>query len=547
MLSKLILAAAAILAPATAQVHSDCNPMERSCPPNPAFGTEHLFQFNSTPDSALWETTAGIVNYDANNGASFTIAKQGDSPTIRTKFYCFFGRSEIWLKVASGQGIISSMMWLSDDLDEVDWEFLGSNKSFATTNYFGKGRQDYKNGGSHPMSGMQDDFHNYTTVWTKESIQWFIDGNHVRTLNAQDANNTHNYPQTPMRLSIGIWAGGDPSLPEGTRQWAGGDTDYARGPYTMLLRSAQIADFSTGKEYTYGDRSGSWESIKMTAGNSTALDALNKQPETSIGEKWAALPSATKTAVYGAGAAVGALAFGALIWYYLRQRRIGAAEAKAAQERELIERRENEDFQKRGVDPDGFIAYGHEYDAAQFRSEGMTDGNSYHVPSSNPFSGPFDDEKSRLGSSASNISGMVGGAVVAGGAAGAGAAGTMHGQLSRTASPAPSSNHGFDFGVPPSPGLLPRSHSPASPSHLPLMYSQSPGIPLQGSPRPHQMRSGSDGYARIGSPASSESYGMQRMQSPGAVSPQRSFNENHQAGGYGSRGQAGSQNNSGWY
>ncbi|KAG6005639.1 hypothetical protein E4U54_000302 [Claviceps lovelessii] len=549
MLCKSILAAAAMLALARAQVQSDCNPMQRDCPPNPAFGTNHLFQFNSTPDSALWDTTAGVVNYDAKNGASFTIAKQGDSPTIRTKFYFFFGRTEIWLKVAGGRGIISSMMWLSDDLDEVDWEFLGSNKTFATTNYFGKGRQDYKNGGSHPMSGMQDDFHNYTTLWTRESIQWFIDGNHVRTLNAQDANSTHNYPQTPMRMSIGIWAGGDPSLPEGTREWAGGDTDYAMGPYTMLLRSAQITDFSTGKEYTYGDRSGSWQSIKITAGNSTAVDALNRQPERSLGDKWAALSSGVKTAVYGAGAAVAGLAFGALIWYYLRQRRIGAAEAKAAQERELVERRENEDYQKRGVDPDGFIAYGHEYNAGHFRSAGISDGNSYHVPVSDPFSGPF-DEKSRLGSSASNASGLVGGAAVAGGAVGAaaGAAGTMGRHPSRTASPAPSSHHGFEFGVPPSPGVSPRSQSPGSPSHAPLMPPQSPGVPLEGSSRPHQMRSGSapNGYTRLGSPGTPESYGMRRMQSPGAMSQQRNFSDRQQAG-YGYGGQARSQNSSGWY
>lgn len=544
MLCKSFLAAAALLGLATAQVHTDCNPMERDCPPNPAFGTDHLFHFNSTPDSALWETTAGNVNYDASNGASFTIAKQGDSPTLRTKFYFFFGRSEIWLKVAPGRGIISSMMWLSDDLDEVDWEFLGSNKSFATTNYFGKGRQDYKNGGSHPMSGMQDDYHNYTTLWTKDSIQWFIDGNHVRTLNAKDANSTQNYPQTPMRMSVGIWAGGDPSLPEGTRQWAGGDTDYASGPYTMHLKSAQITDFSTGKDYTYGDRSGSWESIKIAAGNSTALDALNKRPEKSVGEKWKDLSSGARAAVYAAGAGVAGLALGTLLWYYIRQRRIGAAEARAVQERELEERRENEAFRKRGVNPDGFTAHGQEYNAHEFRAQGMSDDSSYHVPDSNPFDGPF-DEKNRLGSSASNASGMMMGGGGGGGGA-MGAAGTMRGQPGRAASPAPSSHHGFDFGVPPSPGIPPRSQSPGMQSQTRLMRSPSPGMPVQGAPRQHQMRSGSapGGYSRIGSPGPQESFGMQRMQSPGAVNSQRSFTDDQQ-GGYGYRGQSGAQGNNG--
>lgn len=265
MLSQWLFMAAILLGPIAAQVSTDCNPMEAdNCPPDPAFGADHLFVFNNTPSSELWEVTAGTVRYDPRTGASFTINKQGDSPTLRTKFYFFFGRTELWLKAAPGTGIISSMMWLSDNLDEVDWEFLGSNKSFASTNYFGKGREDFANGGWHSMSGMQDTYHNYTTVWTKDQINWFIDGGLVRTLKASEANDTNNYPQTPMRMSVGIWAGGDPSLPEGTRKWAGGDTNYGAGPYTMYLQQARITDFSSGKEYTFGDKSGSWQSIKIT-------------------------------------------------------------------------------------------------------------------------------------------------------------------------------------------------------------------------------------------------------------------------------------------
>ncbi|OAA34043.1 Concanavalin A-like lectin/glucanase, subgroup [Metarhizium rileyi] len=492
----------ALVGLAAAQVHTSCNPMERECPANPAFGTDHNFNFNVTPSGDLWETTTGTVTYNAKTGAAFAINKQGDSPTIRTKFYFFFGRTEILLKVAPGQGIVSSMMWLSDDLDEVDWEFLGSNKTFATTNYFGKGRQDYKNGGSHPMSGMQDDYHNYTTVWTKESIEWFIDGNHIRTLNSKDANNTLNYPQTPMRLSIGIWAGGDPSLPEGTRQWAGGDTNYANGPYTMYLKSAQVTDFSSGKEYTYGDRSGTWESINIVSGNSTALDALNKQPDKSVGDKFNDLPAGAKTGIYAGGAAVGALAIGTLLWYYLRQRRIGAAEAKAAVQREEEDRQENAMFLKNGINPDGFTAHGQEYNAGELRAGGVAD-NSYQALDSNPFNGPF-DEKSRLGSSASSLStpSGAGASAIVGGAIGA-----MQGQSSRTASPAPSSHHGFEFGVPPSPGH-------PSPSPWPPM---SPGSPPQ-----YQMRSGSapNPYSEMGSPGPhQQGYGLQRMQGQGASGP----------------------------
>lgn len=241
--------------------------MNKTCPPDAAFGMDHNFVFNVTPTADAWETTAGTVSYSPEKGAIFAINKQGESPTIRTKFYFFFGRTEIWLKVAKGRGIVSSMMWLSDNLDEVDWEFFGSNNTHAETNYFGKGLPDFHNAIYHPMAGKgpQDDYHNYTTVWTKEMIQWFIDGQHVRTLLPKDANNSLYYPQTPMRLSLGIWAGGDPTLPKGTREWAGGDTDYSQGPFVMYVKSAQVTDFSQGKQYEYGDRTGSWQSIKIVA------------------------------------------------------------------------------------------------------------------------------------------------------------------------------------------------------------------------------------------------------------------------------------------
>ncbi len=259
-----LLASSTLLHNVAAQVTTSCQPLNTTCPSDPAFGMDFNFNFNSTPNNQVWETTVGPVKYDATNGATFTVAKQGDSPTIRSKFYFFFGRVEVWMKAAPGTGIISSLMLLSDDLDEIDWEFMGGNVSSAETNYFGKGQQDFHNAIYYPVNGgVQADFHNYTLVWTKDALDYYIDTQKVRTLLPKDANNSANYPQTPMRMSIGIWAGGDPTLPEGTREWAGGDTDYSKGPFNMFVKSAHITDYSSGSEYTYGDKTGSWESIQI--------------------------------------------------------------------------------------------------------------------------------------------------------------------------------------------------------------------------------------------------------------------------------------------
>ncbi|OHW95700.1 glycoside hydrolase family 16 protein [Colletotrichum incanum] len=385
MLSQYALSAAALLAlfaqPTLAQVSTKCNPMNTTCPADPAFGMEYNFNFNSTPSSDAWETTVGPVKYTAENGAEFTISKQGDSPTIRTKFYFFWGRTEIHMRAAKGKGIVSSMMWLSDTLDEVDWEFLGI-KNDALSNYFGKGVEDWHNGDEHPVTGsIHDEFHNYTCVWTKEKLEWWVNGNNVRTLLPTEANNSLAYPQTPMRLSLGIWAGGDPRMAKGTQEWAGGETDYAAGPYTMYVKSAQVTDYSSGKEYSFGDKSGSWESIRIAEGNSTVKEALLEEPSKSVSEKFNELNPTAKTAVYAGGVGVGCalIAFG--LWYFIRQRRHGAAEASLAAQRAENERLELEGFHKRGVDPDSFAgSTGTEYNAAEFSKSGMAQENTYSVP-----------------------------------------------------------------------------------------------------------------------------------------------------------------------
>ena len=45
-----------------------------------------------------------------------------------------------FLKAAPGTGIVSSAILQSDDLDELDWEWLGGTEyaSKVQTNYFGK-------------------------------------------------------------------------------------------------------------------------------------------------------------------------------------------------------------------------------------------------------------------------------------------------------------------------------------------------------------------------------------------------------------------------
>jgi len=235
---------------------------ESDCPADTALGKSVSIDFTKGESDQF--TTSGAPTYDS-NGASFTVAKEGDAPTLTSDWYIMFGRVDITMKSAPGTGIVSSVVMQSDDLDEIDWEWIGGQDQQVQTNYFGKGQTTtYDRAAWVDTASCQTTWHKYTVEWTETQIVWQVDGKTVRALSASNADG--QYPQTPMQLKIGIWAGGDPSNPQGTISWAGGTTDYSDGPFTMVVNSVTATDYSTGTKYTYGDETGAWTSIESTGG-----------------------------------------------------------------------------------------------------------------------------------------------------------------------------------------------------------------------------------------------------------------------------------------
>lgn len=220
-----------------------------------------------------------------------------------------FGRYDIVMKAAPGVGVVSSVVLESDDLDEVDFEWLGADDQHVQSNYFGKGNTAvYDRGANLTNPGSQDDFHTYSIDYTADHITWSIDGQVLRTLTPQTAD-PGQYPQTPMQLKIGSWvstqpyhiprafanrlsqAGGDPSEPAGTIAWAGGPIDYTKGPFTFTVKSIKAIDYSTGTSYSYGDTSGTWQSIKSSGGQ------INSNGNGGASASTAAASGSTVTAV----------------------------------------------------------------------------------------------------------------------------------------------------------------------------------------------------------------------------------------------------------
>ncbi|TGJ79712.1 hypothetical protein E0Z10_g9056 [Xylaria hypoxylon] len=512
----LALLASVFISSATAQLTTKCNPMLKACPADPALGTAHTFNFNSTPPDDTFISESAKIEYDDENGAIFTISEQGTSATLSSNFYFFFGRTEVLMKAARGQGIISSIVWGSDTLDEVDWEFKGGNDTWVFSNYFGKGDTNFTGtGGDHPVSGSIYDLHNYTTVWTEEKLEWHLDGNLIRTLLPKDANNTHYYPQTPMTLRLGSWVGGDTKTQApGTVEWAGGATDYSQGPFHMYVKSARVEDYSSGKEYTYTDMTGSAKSIKITQGNSTAAEIINKEPEKSISEKWAELPQTTKIGIYAAAGAVGGLLFIAFAVYYIKQRRRGQREAALATKMQEEERVELERFKKGGRNPDALNFDGTEYGGAVGKG-GLA--SSYRaISDSPPGSSAGPPEKAWDPTRSDGISsGMP----------------LLNNSL---ASPTHPQSPGFppSYSHSSSPVNRGFSASPHAPSRMGSTGPQAGGYTDRiNSPGPNSPETRSHG-----SPAPHDMYGMSRMNSPGPMQPNRGPGSPGPQGGYGGNG-----------
>ncbi|RKF59231.1 putative extracellular glycosidase [Erysiphe neolycopersici] len=336
---------ALLISQALAKNLIECNPTNDTCPNNPALGTSYNFPLNSSSSvNKFFNVTAGYIRYGTGN-ADFTVAKKGESPTIQTKFYIMFGIVSVIMKAASGQGIISSIVLESDDLDEVDWNFLGGNGTHIESNYSGKGNTTSFDRAIYHQVPFDPrlNFHNYTIHWTSSKLEWWIDSNLVRTLPYMAANKGYSYPQTPMYVRLGIWAGGDKKNSPSTIEWAGGLTDYTKGPYIMEVQNTEITDFGSGKEYQWTDQSGSFESIRPIPGDSTAskiIHKLQEGPAPSLLERFLALPSTTKLAIYCGFAAVAALIFSAFTFVCYKSRRKGRRERAAYEARLDKERQE---------------------------------------------------------------------------------------------------------------------------------------------------------------------------------------------------------------
>ncbi|KAK4187230.1 glycoside hydrolase [Podospora australis] len=279
MFSKLLKATTVALAAslASAQTFTDCDPTKRTdCPNRKAIGSKVVnIDFRKGKSDFFKEAVGTTLKYDSSLGAVFSIANENQAPTIGSNAYLFFGQVDVTVRAARGAGVVTSFVLQSDDLDEIDWEWLGGDNAQVQHNYFSKGCvETYDRGGFSPVADPINQFHTYTIKWTPEQLDWIIDGAVVRTLKNTGIEGCSGYPQSPMQIKLGTWVAGRKDAPQGTIDWAGGLTDFKNGPFDGYYQSLRIQDYMGGQneatEYHYTDKSGKWESIKVVGGDGAA-------------------------------------------------------------------------------------------------------------------------------------------------------------------------------------------------------------------------------------------------------------------------------------
>ncbi len=213
-----------------------------------------------------FEAAGGPVSYEG-DGVHFAVSQAGYAPQLISRFYIMFGHVSVRMRAAPGAGIVSSLVLQSDTLDEIDYEWIGVDTNEVQSNYFGKGDSStYTRGAFHTTPGDNtQEFITYEIEWTADQVVWSINGSPVRVLTPATAE-TNQYPQTPMQLKFGAWSAGSPGNAQGTIEWAKGPTDFANGPFSMIVESIQVSDYSTGSAYQYNGNSGNADSIVAVDG-----------------------------------------------------------------------------------------------------------------------------------------------------------------------------------------------------------------------------------------------------------------------------------------
>ena len=91
---------------------------------------------------ADWVSSGTALQAPDKESVILTLSEDGASSSgtlLASTHYVWYGKISASMKSSRGQGVVSAFILLSDNKDEIDFEFVGTDLSSAQSNYYFQG------------------------------------------------------------------------------------------------------------------------------------------------------------------------------------------------------------------------------------------------------------------------------------------------------------------------------------------------------------------------------------------------------------------------
>lgn len=206
--------------------------------------------FLGNVSEADWTYTGYVMDYEDEESLVMAMPKNSGGTVVSSTRDVWYGKVSATLKTSHLAGVITSFILYSGVKDEIDFEWVGSDLGTTQTNFYWNGVLNWNNSANISTTDTFNDYHTYELDWQEDYINWSVDGVVGRTLYKNQTYNStsgrYEFPQTPSKVHISIWPGGNATNPPGTVAWAGGEINWDSddikdtGYYYALLKEVNI-------------------------------------------------------------------------------------------------------------------------------------------------------------------------------------------------------------------------------------------------------------------------------------------------------------------
>jgi beta-glucanase (GH16 family) len=135
-----------------------------------------------------------------------------------------YGEIEVRAKLAEGHGLWPAIWMLGSDISEVGWpasgeidimEYVGREpNTIYTSLHTPASHGETINSGKTVIEDIEEGFHTYKTVWSKDNIKFFVDDELVYTFVPEEYDNAHYPFRKPFYFLLNMAIGGNFGGPE---------------------------------------------------------------------------------------------------------------------------------------------------------------------------------------------------------------------------------------------------------------------------------------------------------------------------------------------